>query len=212
MKYEAVIFDLDGVILSTDELHYGAWKRMSDREGIPFDRETNERLRGITRMDSLAIILERSEKVYPCEEKVKVATFKNDCYRESLSALGPEHIFPGVQDLLDFLKARGIKIAIGSSSKNAKLILERIELDEIFEAISDGTNIERGKPDPEVFIKAADMLGVVPEKCLVVEDAAVGIDAALAANMDALGVCSARDYGKNTYSARDVESVDRSIF
>jgi beta-phosphoglucomutase len=123
---DAVIFDLDGVILSTDDFHYKAWKKMADREGIHFDRQINERLRGVSRMESLAIILERAEKEYSDEERAGMAAFKNGIYCESLNELGPEHIFPGVQDFLDFLKACGIKTAIGSSSRNAKFILGRV--------------------------------------------------------------------------------------
>ncbi len=212
MKYEAVLFDLDGVILSTDDFHYKAWKKMADREGIFFNREINERLRGVSRMESLAIILERAEKEYTEEQKVEMATFKNDFYRESLDELNPNHTFKGVITFLEFLKGRGIKIAIGSSSKNAKFILKQIGLFDTFEAISDGTNITNSKPDPEVFIKAAEMLGVAPQKCLVVEDAEAGIDAAIAGGMDSLGVYAACEYPKNTWSAKDIESVDRSIF
>jgi len=212
MKYEAVLFDLDGVILSTDDFHYKAWKKLADREGINFDREINERLRGVSRMESLAIILERAEKEYTEEEKVEMATFKNDFYRESLQELTPEHVFDGVKEFLDFLTGKGIKIAIGSSSKYAKFILKQIGMFDTFEAISDGTNITNSKPDPEVFLMAADMLGVAPGNCLVVEDAEAGIDAAIAGGMDSLGVYAVCDYPKNTYSAKDIQSVDRSIF
>lgn len=212
MKYEAVLFDLDGVILSTDDFHYKAWKKLADREGIYFDREINERLRGVSRMESLAIILERAEKEYTEDEKIEMATFKNDFYRESLQDLTPDHVFEGVKDFLGFLTGNGIRIAIGSSSRNAKFILKQIGMFDTFEAISDGTNIENSKPDPEVFLKAAEMLSVAPEKCLVVEDAEAGIDAAVAGNMDSLGVYAVCEYDKNTYSARDIQSVDRSIF
>lgn len=212
MKYEAVLFDLDGVILSTDDFHYKAWKKLADREGIFFERAINERLRGVSRMESLAIILERAEKKYSEEEKVEMATYKNDFYRESLSELTPDHTFKGVIEFLDFLTGKGIKIAIGSSSRNAKFILKQIALFDAFEAISDGTNITNSKPDPEVFLMAADMLGVAPEKCLVVEDAEAGVDAASTGGMDSLGVYAASDYSENTYSAKDIQSVDRSIF
>ncbi len=212
MKYEAVLFDLDGVILSTDDFHYKAWKKLADREGIFFDREINERLRGVSRMESLSIILERAEKEYTEDQKVEMATFKNDFYRESLRELTPDHVFAGVQEFLEFLTGNGIKIAIGSSSRNAKFILKQIGMFDTFEAISDGTNITNSKPDPEVFLMAADMLGVAPEKCLVVEDAEAGIDAAKAGNMDSLGVYAVVNYPENTYSAKDIQSVDRSLF
>ena len=212
MKYDAVIFDLDGVILSTDDFHYKAWKKLADREGIYFDREINERLRGVSRMESLAIILERATKEYSEDRKVEMATFKNDLYRQSLDELKPDHVFPGVRDFLAFLKAKGIRIAIGSSSKNAKFILKQIGMEDTFEAVSDGTNITNSKPDPEVFLMAAEMLGVAPEKCLVVEDAEAGIDAAKAGGMAALGIGFVRQYKKNDYSCEDIQAVDRSIF
>ena len=212
MKYEAVIFDLDGVILSTDDFHYKAWEKLADREGIYFDREINERLRGVSRMESLAIILERATQEYSEEQKIEMATFKNDLYRKSLNELKPEHVFPGVWDFLAFLKAKGIRIAIGSSSKNAKFILKQIGMEDTFEAVSDGTNIKNSKPDPEVFLMAAEMLGVAPEKCLVVEDAEAGIDAAKAGRMAALGIGFVRQYKKNDYSFEDIQAVDRSIF
>ena len=212
MKFDAVIFDLDGVILSTDDFHYKAWKKLADREGIYFDREINERLRGVSRMESLAIILERAAKEYSGEQKIEMATFKNDLYRKSLDELKPEYVFPGVPEFLDFLKAKGIRIAIGSSSKNAKFILKQIGMEDTFAAVSDGTNISNSKPDPEVFLMAAEMLGVAPEKCLVVEDAEAGIDAAKAGRMAALGIGFVSQYKKNDYSFEDIQAVDRSIF
>ena len=212
MKYEAVIFDLDGVILSTDDFHYRAWKKLADREGIYFDREINERLRGVSRMESLAIILERAEKAYSEEQKIEMATFKNDLYRESLNSLSPADVFPGVQDFLDFLKTMSIKTAIGSSSKNAGFILKQIGMEKTFDAVSDGNNITNSKPDPEVFLTAAEKLYVAPERCLVIEDAEAGIDAAKAGGMDALGIGFVSGYAKNDYSFADIQSVDRSIF
>jgi beta-phosphoglucomutase len=212
VKYEAVIFDLDGVILSTDDFHYKAWKKMADREGIYFDRTINERLRGVSRMESLAIILERAQKKYTEAEKVEMATFKNNFYRESLNALTPADIFPGVPEFLKFLKDRGIKIAIGSSSKNAKFILKQIGMGNTFDAVSDGTNITNSKPDPEVFLMAAEMVAVAPERCLVIEDAEAGIDAAKAGGMDALGIGFVSGYSKNDYSFADIQSIGRSIF
>ena len=171
MKIEAVIFDLDGVIVSTDECHYRAWKKTADEEGIYFDRKINDRLRGVSRMDSLEIVLERAERLYTDEEKVKLAERKNNYYKEYIKKLTKDDILNGVNENLAELKAKGIKVAIGSSSKNTPDILKYIGLDNYFDAVSDGNNITKSKPDPEVFLKAADMLGVPYEKCLVVEDA-----------------------------------------
>jgi beta-phosphoglucomutase len=209
--FKAVIFDLDGVILSTDDFHYRAWKRLADREGIYFDREINERLRGVSRMESLEIILERAERDYSSEEKLEMATFKNDFYRESLDQLTPADVFPGVSEVLALLKEKGIRSAIGSSSKNARFILERTGLQESFDAVSDGTNIENSKPHPEVFLKAAEMLGVPPETCLVVEDADAGIESAKAAGMFALGIGPAACHAAADYSAENLSATDWNI-
>ena len=188
-----VIFDLDGVIVSTDECHYMAWKKLADEEGIYFDKKINNRLRGVSRMESLDIVLEKSERKYSIKEKEELATRKNNYYKEYITKLTPNDILPGVTDTLNELKKHDIKIAIGSSSKNTPLILERIGLTEVFDAISDGNNIKKSKPDPEVFVKAAQMLGVECEKCLVVEDADAGIEAGRAAGMKTLAVNGAKN-------------------
>lgn len=203
MKIEAVIFDLDGVIVSTDECHYRAWKKTADEEGIYFDRKINDRLRGVSRMDSLEIVLERAERLYNDEEKVELAERKNNYYKEYIKKLTKDDILNGVNENLAELKAKGIKVAIGSSSKNTPDILKYIGLDNYFDAVSDGNNITKSKPDPEVFLKAADMLGVPYEKCLVVEDADSGIEAGKRAGMYTLAVNSAKgaDYSLADLSA-----------
>lgn len=196
---KAVIFDLDGVIVSTDNYHYEAWKLMADGEGIYFDREINERLRGISRMASLEIILERAEKQYSEEQKIALAQAKNDIYKRLISNLTSHDTLPGVRDKLEALKARGIKIAIGSSSKNTPIILDRLGFLGYFDAVSDGNNISRSKPDPEVFLKAAQMLGIDPSYCLIVEDADAGIEAGKKAGMKTLAVGGA--HGGDYYAA-----------
>ena len=196
---DALIFDLDGVICFTDEYHYQAWKQMADREKIYFDRETNNRLRGVSRMASLEIILERAEKEYTPEEKQALAQRKNDIYRVLLEKMTPADLHQETKKTLEELKARGILLAIGSSSKNAKLILERIGLGDFFHAISDGTNITRSKPDPEVFLKAAQMLGKLPGQCMVVEDAQAGIEAAHAGGFASAALGDARQCPLATY-------------
>jgi beta-phosphoglucomutase len=184
----AVIFDLDGVIVSTDEQHYQAWQRMADEEGIHFDREINHRLRGVARTDCVEIILERAGREYSDEEKVELAARKNSYYRELLTNLCPESLLPGAMAVMDELKRRGVKVAVASSSKNTPYILERIELDDYFDAVADGNDITYSKPHPEVFLIAAKRLGVPPAECLVVEDAKAGVEAALNAGMKCLGV------------------------
>ena len=188
---EAVIFDLDGVIVSTDDCHYKAWKKLAEQENIYFDRKINEKLRGVSRMDSLNIVLERSDRQYDDEQKRALAQRKNEYYVKLIDKLTENDVLAGVMENLKDLKQHGIKIAIGSSSKNAPLILKRIGLDTYFDAVSDGNNISKSKPDPEVFLKAASMLGVSPEKCLVVEDSDSGIAAGKKGNMLTLAVGSA---------------------
>ena len=200
MKYKAVIFDLDGVICFTDEYHYLAWKQLADKLNIPFDRTINERLRGVSRMDSLEIILEKyAGPELSAEEKEKLATEKNDIYRKSLENMSEKDLSDEVRETLNALRGKGLKLAIGSSSKNTKFILKQIGLEDFFDAISDGTNITRSKPDPEVFLKAAEFVREEPADCLVIEDAEAGIDAAVAGGFDSAGIGSAADYSKATY-------------
>ncbi|MBP3719932.1 MAG: HAD hydrolase-like protein, partial [Clostridia bacterium] len=154
MKFDAIIFDLDGVICFTDEYHYKAWKSLADEMNIPFDRTVNNRLRGVSRMASLEIILEKyTGPALSEEEKVRLATKKNDLYRASLAEMSPADLPVEVKETLDALRAMGLKLAIGSSSKNTPFILGQIGLDGYFDAVSDGNNITRSKPDPEVFVK-----------------------------------------------------------
>jgi len=204
---KAVIFDLDGVIVSTDEFHFLAWKELADAEGIPFDRHDNERLRGVSRMESLDILLEKADRAYSEAEKEAMATRKNDIYRGLLVRLSPADILPGVHAVLEGLRERGVRSAIGSSSKNAGPILAAIGLANAFDTIVDGTHITRSKPDPEVFSLAGRQLGIVPEACLVVEDADAGVEAGVAAGMPVLAVGSARNHPKATLRAADLTAI-----
>jgi len=188
---KAVIFDLDGVIVSTDEFHYLGWQKLADEMGIYFDRTINERLRGVSRMESLEIILENAERAYGQDEKRAMAERKNRYYRDQLNILSPADILPGALELVNGLKRAGIKVAIGSSSRNTPVILEKIGLSEAFDAVSDGNQIKRSKPDPEVFLLAAAKMGIPPGLCLVVEDADAGVEAAVNAGMKCLAVGSA---------------------
>lgn len=201
MKYEAMIFDLDGVICFTDHFHYLAWKALADSLNIPFDESKNDRLRGVSRMASLEIVLEAYEgPELSEEEKVALATKKNDLYREYLQSMSTADLSDEVRDTLNALREKGIKLAIGSSSKNTPMILERIGLSGFFDAVSDGNNITHSKPDPEVFLMAADMLGLAPEKCLVVEDAEAGVQAAIAGGFDSAGIGPAAESGMATHA------------
>lgn len=209
MKYKGIIFDLDGVICFTDKYHYQAWKQMADEIGVYFDETINNRLRGVSRMESLEIILERSQKIYSVSEKEALAEKKNRVYRQLLEKMSPEDLSDEVKHTLDSLRKKGCRLAIGSSSKNAKRILERIGLGDYFEAVSDGTNISRSKPDPEVFLKAAEFLQLAPQECLVVEDALAGIDAAAAGGFDSAGLGEAAGYAKVTYPLESFSGLQK---
>ncbi len=198
----AIIFDLDGVICFTDKYHYQAWKELADREGINFDEKINDRLRGVSRMQSLDIILERASKEYTEEEKESMAAMKNESYVKLLENMSTKDLSDEVKNTLDELRRRGYRLAIGSSSKNTKKILKQIGLGDYFDAISDGTNITKSKPDPEVFLKAADMVEEKPQNCLVVEDAAAGIDAACAGGFLSAGIGDAAAHEGVTYPIR----------
>ncbi len=201
MEIKALIFDLDGVLVFTDHLHYLAWKEMADEIGVYFDERINERLRGVSRMASLDIILENYHgKTLGQKEKEKLAEKKNEIYKKLLETMRPEDVAKEVRDTLQILREKGYLLAIGSSSKNAKFILKKVELLDAFDAISDGTNITRSKPDPEVFVKAAEFLEVEPKDCMVVEDAYAGIDAAKDGGMYAAGIGGAATYEKTDIS------------
>ncbi len=201
-QYTGVIFDLDGVICFTDKYHYQAWKAVADKLGIEFNEQINNRLRGVSRMDSLEIILERYDGKLSQQEKEAIAQEKNDIYRKLLEKMSPADLSDEVKDTLDTLRARGLKLAIGSSSKNTKFILAHIGLGDYFDAISDGTNITRSKPDPQVFQMAAEFIGMKPEVCLVVEDAKAGIEAARAGGFDSAGLGEAASCGLATYAMK----------
>lgn len=188
MNIKGIIFDLDGVICSTDEYHYQAWKSIADEEGIYFDRNINERLRGVSRAESLEIILERATASYSPEQKAALMEKKNNIYRELLKNMGPGDVTEEVRSTLRKLREKGYGLSIGSSSKNTRFILERTGLTDAFDGISDGNMISRSKPDPEVFIKAAGILGLKNGECLVIEDAVSGIDAANAAGFHSVGI------------------------
>ena len=193
MRYRGIIFDLDGVICSTDEYHYLAWKTLADRLNIPFDRERNNLLRGVSRMASLEIILEKAGKEYSDEAKIAFAEDKNALYRELLGRMTPDALSEDVKDTLFKLRKTDLLLAIGSSSKNTPFILERIGLGSFFDAIADGNCITHSKPHPEVFLKAAGLLRLTPEDCLVVEDAHAGVEAATAGHFDCAAIGDARD-------------------
>ncbi len=187
-KYDACLFDLDGVLVDTAKYHFLAWKRLADELNIPFDEEDNERLKGVSRMASLEIILSLGDVSLTEKEKVELATKKNEWYRAYILKMDPSEILPGALELLEDLRERGIKLALGSASKNAPTILEVTGLAPYFDAVVDGNSVSKAKPDPEVFLIGARSLGVEPVRCVVFEDAIAGIEAAKNAGMLAIGV------------------------
>lgn len=201
---KGIIFDLDGVIVSTDQYHYEAWKALADREGIYFDKNINNRLRGVSRRESLMIILEKSQRKYNELEIEEMLNYKNEIYRNSLNKLTKIDIMPGIVELLEYLESQNIKKAIGSSSKNTMLILDRIGLKAKFDYIVDGTMITNTKPDPEVFIKARLGLGLQEDECLVVEDAVAGVMASHYANIKAIAIGDAAKNKKGDYNLDNV--------
>ena len=209
---KAVIFDLDGVLVSTDEMHFKAWSRLAEEIGITsFTKEDNLRQRGVSRMASLEIVLEKSDKKFSAEEKEKLAERKNTYYCEMLKSLTPNDVLDGALEFLKYLKANGIKTAVGSASKNAPIILERTGLREYLDAVSCGLDVTKSKPDPEVFLVAAKKLGIAPEDCLVVEDAHAGIMAAKNGNMYALAVGAAYGDDMADFSMKNLAKLEAII-
>jgi len=188
MAFEATLFDLDGVLVSTDELHFQSWLRLTREEGIPFDRARNRLLLGVSRMESLAIVLEKAPRPYDPEERQELADRKNRYFLDLTEDLGEKDLLPGGRELVRAVREQGIRTAICSGSRNAGYLAERLGLMSLLDALVDGNDIVRTKPDPQVFLLGAERLRVAPEACLVVEDAEVGIQAARAAGMRSLGV------------------------
>ena len=185
---KACIFDLDGVIVDTAKYHFIAWRRLANELGFDFDESFNEKLKGVSRMESLELILEHGAKTLTDVEKTHWAEQKNNWYRAFILQMEPSEILEGVVPFLNHLTANNIKIGLGSASKNAVTILERLQLMERFNTIIDGTKTTKSKPDPQVFLMGAKALEVPPNQCIVFEDAAKGIEAALAGGFWAVGV------------------------
>lgn len=192
-RIKGFIFDLDGVITDTAEYHYRGWKRLADEEGLPFTREENEHLRGVSRRDSLLLILKG--RIYPEEQIQAMMTRKNDYYLEYIKEITPRDLLPGAKELLEELRAAGYKVALGSASKNARDVLQRLDILRLFEAIADGYSVERQKPAPDLFLFAAQELGLKANACVVVEDAAAGIEAARAGGFRSVGLGPAERVG-----------------
>lgn len=185
---KACIFDLDGVIVDTAHYHFLAWKRLADELGVPFTKDDNERLKGVSRLRSMEIIMELGDVKLTPHEKEQLANKKNAWFVDYVERMMPEEIFPGVKGLIRELKQRGIKVGLASSSKNAKTVLQVLHIQNEFDAVVDGTMVTHSKPDPEIFLLAAKKLGAEPHECLVFEDAEAGVEAAVAAGMKCVGI------------------------
>lgn len=207
-----IIFDLDGVICSTDEYHFKAWCELAAKLGIiNFTREDNHRQRGVSRMESLEILLENIDHEYSWDEKLELADYKNKRYVEMLKDMSDKDIYEGVRETLQYLRDQGYKLAIGSSSKNAGIILDKIKLHSYFDAVSDGNNITKSKPDPEVFLKAAEYLKLQPKDCFVVEDAEAGVEAAKAGGFPVFAIGSAVTCEKADYRLQQFSDLREII-
>lgn len=207
MKHKGLLFDLDGVIVDTAKYHFLAWKQLADDMGINFTIENNERLKGVSRLQSFEIILELGGIYMTSQEKEKYCEKKNAVYKEYIMAMTKDEILPGVQRFLADAKDSGYKIALGSASKNSVLILERLQLLSVFDEIIDGTKVKRAKPDPEVFLKGAEVLGLKPQECIVFEDAVAGIRAAHAAGMRAIGIGNPQTLYEADYHMPGFENI-----
>lgn len=204
------IFDLDGVLVRTDELHFVAWKAIADREGIPFDRASNERFKGVSRARCLEMLLDRARRTYGEDERARLAADKDALFRRSLDRLGPRDILPGASRLLAGLRSLGIRIAVGSASRNARLILDKLGLSPAIDALVDGGMVSASKPDPEVFLLAATMLGVPARDCCIVEDSWAGAEAGRRAGMRVVGVGDG-ELGAVAARGRSIADIDVAV-
>jgi beta-phosphoglucomutase len=209
-KVEAFIFDLDGVLVDTAVYHYKGWKRLADQLGILFSEQENEKLKGISREESLDILLSLGSKSYSPEEKSEMAAMKNEWYLSYVNEIQPGDELPGARSVLEECRKRSIKIGLGSSSKNAKRVLKLTELAPYFDAVVDGTMIKKAKPDPELFLLGAEMLGVGPHQCVVFEDAEAGIQAAINGGMHTVGVGTSDTLNKADYKVESLAKLDFS--
>lgn len=192
----AALFDLDGVIVDTAHYHYLAWKRLAEEIGIELTIEDNERLKGVSRMDSLDIILSLGGLTFSQQEKEAMAERKNTWFVDYVNRMGPDEILPGAKELLVDLRAKGVKIALGSSSKNARTVLKLLNIEHLFDAIVDGTMVQNSKPHPEIFLLGASLLKMDAKHCVVFEDAEAGVEAALSAGMKCVGIGSPEKLSK----------------
>ena len=196
MKIEACLFDLDGVIVDTAKYHFLAWKQLADELGVDFTEENNELLKGVSRVQSLEVILGLGKKTLSDEEKVHFMDKKNQVYLDYIYRMKKDELLPGVKEFIEEIKRKGIRVALGSASKNARLILNQLEIEELFDAIVDGNKVTQAKPHPEVFLKGAEELNVNSRACVVFEDAIAGVEAAKNAGMFCIGIGDSQTLSK----------------
>lgn len=185
---KGAIFDLDGVLVDTAKYHYQAWKRLANSVGVEFSLDDNEHLKGVSRAESLELILKKGNIEKSAEEKQALMDVKNEWYLDLAAEMNPDEALPGAISFLESCKSKGIKIALGSSSKNAPMILERLGITHLFDAIVDGNVVSKSKPDPTVFLTAAEKLGLAPSECIVFEDAISGVQAAKTGGFYCVGI------------------------
>jgi beta-phosphoglucomutase len=209
MIIKACLFDLDGVVVDTAKYHYLAWKELADELGFEFSEQHNERLKGVSRMQSLKILLEVGgmSHMFSDKEKLEMAERKNTRYVEFIKKITPEEILPGAKGFILELRSKGIKTAIGSASKNARFILDGLKITELFDAIVDGTIVTSAKPDPEIFLKGAEMTNTPAANCVVLEDAEAGIEAAINAGMRSVGIGDPKILGKADVVVKNLEGM-----
>jgi beta-phosphoglucomutase len=209
---KAVIFDLDGVIADTAVVHHAAWKQLADEIGVPFDDAVGERLKGVDRLASLDIVLEAASRPYSEAEKQVLAARKNDYYREQIERFGPQHLLPGARAAIESTRRAGLRVGLASASRNAPLLLQRLGIAGLFDHVVDANRIGRSKPDPEIFLAAASGLGVAPNECLGVEDAAAGIASIHAAGMRAVGIGDPQALAEAEVVLSSVAELDLGAF
>ena len=210
-KHLCALFDLDGVIVDTAKYHFLAWKKIAKNIGCDLTHQDNEKLKGVSRSDSLRIILNIANITITPEDFEYYLIQKNNDYLVLIQSISPSDILPGISEALSFLKERGLKIGLGSASKNAKIILDKLQLTNYFEAIIDGNLVENGKPDPEVFLKGSTALKVSPERCIVFEDAVAGISAAKAAGMTSIALGDKKTFSNADFCYPDFVSLNKKI-
>lgn len=211
MNKKGFIFDLDGVIVDTAKYHYLAWKELANSLGIDFTEKENEQLKGVSRVRSLEKILSWGNKTFPQDEFTRLMATKNDEYLSYINKMNESELLPEVKDRLTFIKNKKQGIALGSASKNARYIIEKVDVKDMFDAVVDGTDVSKAKPDPEVFLIAAKLLNIEPENCIVFEDSVAGVQAANTAKMISIGIGSEEVLGEADYVFKDFTEISEKF-